>query len=163
VITAHRQTGKQSKRMSIRNLFFFLCVANIIRSPTKYPFNRNAPSWVNPKEYLPAQLQNIFELSYFTEGGSLVVSGMNSLNETSEYPKLSSRIPDSNISDDGVDSTTNGTVSNDEESQDELSQTSTDTPPTRMAEESEEEDQPPIVKVCQQQAITGKDADAVVC
>ncbi|KAK6079971.1 ubiquitin carboxyl-terminal hydrolase [Seiridium cupressi] len=126
------------------------------RPPTKHHFNQAPPSWMNPKEFLPAQLQNIFELSYFHEGGSLLVNGMNSLNETTDYPSLSTRVPEPSVSDDGGDSGTNGTASNDDESPDELSQPSADMPPTRMAEESEEDEPVPIVKVCQRQLLSSR-------
>jgi ubiquitin carboxyl-terminal hydrolase 4/11 len=104
---------------------------------------------MDSKEFLPGELQNMFELSYITESGSLLATGNNSVNESSDYPRLSSRIPEPPASDDGGDSGTNGTISNDEESEDESSQ---QTAPTRMAEESEEEDPAPVVKVCSRQS-----------
>ncbi|KAF3021131.1 CSN-associated deubiquitinating enzyme Ubp12 [Neopestalotiopsis sp. 37M] len=107
-------------------------------------FNQTSPSWMDSKEFLPGELQNMFELSYITESGSLLATGNNSVNESSDYPRLSSRIPEPPASDDGGDSGTNGTISNDEESEDESSQ---QTAPTRMAEESEEEDPAPVVKI----------------
>ncbi|KAH6653990.1 hypothetical protein BKA67DRAFT_592328 [Truncatella angustata] len=116
--------------------------------PVGHNFNQTPPLWVDPKEYLPAKLQNIFELCYFQEGGSLLVSGFNTLNESTEYPTLSSRAPDTTGSDDGAESETNGTASNDEDSLDELSQPSADMPSTRMTEEEEsEEDEAPVVKL----------------
>lgn len=87
-------------------------------------------------------------MGYFQEGGSLLATGMNSTNETTAYPRLITRAPDFSISDDGGDSGTNGSPSNDEEdSPDELSQAGADMPATRMAEESEEDEPSPIVKV----------------
>lgn len=126
------------------NLF---CPTNVFQSPAKPSFNRTAPPWLDPKEFLPSELQNIFELGYFHEGGSLLATGMNSTNETATYPSLSSRAPEPSVSDDGGDSGTNGTGSNDEDSPDESSQADPETPPTRMAEESEEDEPTPVVKV----------------
>ncbi|KAI4601803.1 CSN-associated deubiquitinating enzyme Ubp12 [Pestalotiopsis sp. 9143b] len=119
-----------------------------VKQSTKvHQFNQSPPTWVDPKEFLPGELQNMFELSYITESGSLLATGNNSVNESSEYPKLSSRVPESAASDDG-DSETNGTASHDEESQDESSQQSPEMPPTRMADEESEEDEPtPVVKI----------------
>lgn len=120
-----------------------------VKQSTKvHQFNQSPPAWVDPKEFLPGELQNMFELSYITESGSLLATGNNSVNENTEYPKLSSRVPESAASDDGGDSETNGTASHDEESQDESSQQSPEMPPTRMADEESEEDEPtPVVKV----------------
>ncbi|KAI1878204.1 uncharacterized protein JN550_000386 [Neoarthrinium moseri] len=117
------------------------------QAPAKYRFNDAVPAWVDSKEYLPADLQNLFELSYFSESGSLLANGMNAAHETTEYPKLSSRAPEPTASDDAGDSGTNGTASNDEDSSDEVPRRSSETPPTRMNAESEEEDGPPVVKI----------------
>lgn len=116
--------------------------------PVKHVYNKTAPAWVDPNEYLPAELQNIFEVSYFSEPGVMLPSAMNSVTEDREYPKLSSRAPEPVVSDDALDNSTNGTTSNEEASSDELSRRSVDIPATRMQDESDEEDGSPVVKVC---------------
>lgn len=88
----------------------------------------------------------MFELSYWTEGGQLLANGMQAVTEDKDYPKLSSRVVDPN-SEDAPDNATNGTASNEDSSSDELSRPSLSNHQTRMAEESEEEDDSPVVKV----------------
>lgn len=108
---------------------------------------KSAPAWVDPEEYLPSELQNLFSLSYFTESSSFLASGMHSVSEDKEYPKLSSRAPDTTASDDTLDNATNGTASNEDSSSDELSRQSGESPLTRMNDESDDEDESPVVKV----------------
>jgi ubiquitin carboxyl-terminal hydrolase 4/11 len=122
---------------------FYLLIC--FHSSAKYSFNKTAPSWVDPKEHLPAELQNVFELSYFQEHGSLLANGMHGLSEDKEYPKLSSRAPDTSNSDDVDDNATNDTASVEDESSDEVSRN--DLAPIRMADETEDEDSPSPVKV----------------
>jgi ubiquitin carboxyl-terminal hydrolase 4/11/15 len=88
--------------------------------------------------YLPAELQNLFELSYVSEPGSLLTTGANSVSDDKEFPKLSSRVPEP-ASDDALDNATNGTASNEETSSDELSRGDTESPVTRMSVESDDE------------------------
>lgn len=97
---------------------------------------------MNPKNFLPPKLQNLFELSYWSEGNTWLPSGQQNLGEDKELPKLSSRIPPETVSsEDQFDNTTNGTASNEESSSDDAaSRLSIDMPQTRMAEESEDED-----------------------
>ena len=108
---------------------------------------KSAPTWIDPEEYLPSELQNLFSLSYFTESNSFLASGMHSVSEDKEYPKLSSRAPDTAASDDTLDNATNGTASNEDSSSDEVSRQSADAPLTRMNDESDDEDVSPVVKV----------------
>jgi ubiquitin carboxyl-terminal hydrolase 4/11 len=46
---------------------------------------------VDPNVYLPPGFQNLFELSYFTSAKELVPVGWGSVDEDKDYPKLSSR------------------------------------------------------------------------
>ena len=117
-----------------------------IRGPVQ-THQKSAPAWVDPEEYLPPELQNLFSLSYFTEPNSFLASGMHSVSEDKEYPKLSSRVPDTAASDDALDNATNGTASNEDSSSDEVSRQSGDSPLTRMNDESDDEDVSPVVKV----------------
>lgn len=80
-------------------------------------------------------------MSYFSDGNWLP-TGTNSINDNQEYPKLSSRIPVeiSHSDEDQPDDGTNGTGSNSDCSSDEGVRPSIEMPPTRMAEESDEDD-----------------------
>lgn len=118
----------------------------IIRGPAQSR-QKSAPAWVDPEEYLPSDLQNLFSLSYFTESNSFLAGGMHSVSEDKEYPKLSSRAPDTTASDDTLDNATNGTASNEDSSSDEVSRQSAESPLTRMNDESDDEDVSPVVKV----------------
>ncbi|KAH9898898.1 ubiquitin carboxyl-terminal hydrolase-like protein [Xylariomycetidae sp. FL2044] len=105
----------------------------------KHEYNHKRPAWLSPDSFLPPQLQNLFEMSYFAESGSPLPTG-NSLDEGKEYPRLSTRAPETPSSEDQFDNVTNSTASNEASSSDEASRRSTDLPPTRMNEESDEDD-----------------------
>ncbi|RYP90467.1 hypothetical protein DL770_003440 [Monosporascus sp. CRB-9-2] len=123
--------------------------------PARHQFNRVKPAWVNPKHFLPAKLQNLFELCYFSEGGAWLPSGQNSLNEDKDLPKLSSRVPlETASSEDQFDNVTNGTASNEESSSDETSRPSIEMPQTRMTEESDDEDNNFAVKLSENFGLT---------
>lgn len=126
------------------------CDAQKIQSRSaKYFFNRVAPVWVNPKEHLLPELQNMFDLGFFAEAGSLLANGMNGFDESKEYPKLSSRVPEpTSPLDDPIDNATNGTASNDDSSSEGASRRSADlsNANTRMTEDSEDDDVPAVVK-----------------
>ncbi|KAI0439249.1 hypothetical protein F4803DRAFT_52004 [Xylaria telfairii] len=108
---------------------------------------RRRPAWINPKAFLPAQFQNLFEMGICTENSSPIPTGSNSVSDDRDYPKLSSRIPaESPSSEDQFDDATNGTASNDDSSSDEAPRRSTDISLTRMNEESDDEDNEPPVK-----------------
>jgi ubiquitin carboxyl-terminal hydrolase 4/11 len=103
---------------------------------------------VDPNVYLPPGFQNLFELSYFTSAKELVPVGWGSVDEDKDYPKLSSRDPQALHS-----------MQEDEQAQDDYempngrtqSEASSDVEeddapqligPTRMNEESSDEDEP---------------------
>ncbi|KAI3336403.1 UCH-domain-containing protein [Xylariaceae sp. AK1471] len=116
------------------------------RSPQPQ-FNRKRPAWIGPKTFLPPQFQNLFEMGICTETSSPIPTGSHSVSDDRDYPKLSSRVPaESFSSEDQFDNATNGTASNDESSSDEASRRSTEMPPTRMNEESDDEGNGPAVK-----------------
>ncbi|KAI0448939.1 hypothetical protein F5B21DRAFT_520893 [Xylaria acuta] len=109
--------------------------------------NDKRPAWINPKIFLPAKFQNLFEMGICIETSSPIPTGSNSVSDDRDYPKLSSRIPaESPSSEDQFDNTTNGTASNDDSSSDEAPRRSTEMPLTRMTEESDDEDNEPPVK-----------------
>ncbi|KAK5654111.1 hypothetical protein OQA88_7542 [Cercophora sp. LCS_1] len=109
-------------------------------------FNKKRPKWVDPREFLDAQFQNLFELGYFSEPGSVLPTGWQSVQEDNPLPRLNSRQPKPVASD--VEMRSPGPWDNSEESGSESSpggqQTSIQ---TRMVDESSEEDSdPPKVK-----------------
>ncbi|KAI0128921.1 hypothetical protein BJ170DRAFT_682707 [Xylariales sp. AK1849] len=131
------------------------------QSSGNYVYHKTAPSWVDPEEHLPAQFQNMFELCYFSEQGSLLASGMHALAEDKEYPRLSSRAPESSGSDDANDSIANGSASNEETSSDEVSHRGTEEIVTRMMDESEEEDSATVVKIAHRPKAVKHDTKAM--
>lgn len=111
---------------------------------SKLQINKRRPAWINPKAFLPPQLQNLFEMGIFTETASPIPTGNNSVSDDRDYPKLSSRLPaESPFSEDQCD---NGTASNDDTSSDEAPRRSTEIALTRMNEESDDEENGPPIK-----------------
>jgi len=109
--------------------------------PARYPkllrrFNDRRPKWVDPKEFLDPQFQNLFGLSYFSEAGSAIPTGWTGGRDDSKvYPRLDSRLPPP---EENSPSPADGSSDN-ESGQDDI-------PPaglmsvTRMADESDEEE-----------------------
>ncbi|XXH05045.1 3',5'-cyclic-nucleotide phosphodiesterase [Hypoxylon texense] len=109
--------------------------------PATYLFSQKKPTWVDPDQYLPAEIQNIFDLCFYSESGAWLPTGANSINDDKEYPRLSERLPpESPSSEDILDNVTNGTASNEDSSSDDAHRRSIDQSITRMNQESEEED-----------------------
>ncbi|KAJ2999068.1 hypothetical protein NUW58_g112 [Xylaria curta] len=96
------------------------------RSTKPHIANRR-PAWINPENFLPAQCQNLFEMGICTETSSPIPTGTESLS-----------------SEDQFDNATNGTASNDDSSSDEAPRQSTEMPLTRMNDESDDENGPPV-------------------
>ena len=98
---------------------------------------------MNPSDHLPSLLQNLFELSYFTDltENSIIPASYNLVDDKQDYPRLSTRVPEeaSPTEQDTPDTWTNGPASDDESTSEETSQGPVQ---TRMAEESSEEDEP---------------------
>ncbi|CAJ2509958.1 Uu.00g058580.m01.CDS01 [Anthostomella pinea] len=114
----------------------------------RHQFNHKRPVWVDTNRFLPAELQNLFAMGYFSENGTHLPTGFNTVSDDKEYPSLSSRAqPESPSSEDQDDNATNGTASNDDSSSDEVSRPSTNTPPTRMNDESDDDSPYQITKV----------------
>ncbi|KAK8048654.1 ubiquitin specific peptidase 11 [Apiospora phragmitis] len=114
-------------------------------TPASYRFNTTPPPWVDVEKYLQPELQNMFDLGYWTENGQLLANGMHGVTEDKDYPKLSSRVVDPTL-EDTPDNATNGTASNEDSSSDELSRPNLSNQQTRMGDESEGEG-PAVVKV----------------
>ncbi|PKS12947.1 hypothetical protein jhhlp_000288, partial [Lomentospora prolificans] len=108
-------------------------------------FNSQRPRWVEPEQFLDPRLQNLFEMSYFSDGRNsdgVMATGWNAVEDNKTYPKLSTRLPEPDTPvDDDTQSTgewTNGNAS-DNESGSEESSVNAPTQ-TRMAEESSEDE-----------------------
>lgn len=106
-------------------------------------FNKVRPSFMDPEGFLDPRLQNLFDLSYFTDGSDgAVPTGWSQVDNNRLLPKLSDRMPqieeENEPSPESWGSTASGNEesSNDEEQKAEISQ-------TRMLEESSEEDESP--------------------
>nr|XP_036577490.1 ubiquitin carboxyl-terminal hydrolase [Colletotrichum truncatum]KAF6784488.1 ubiquitin carboxyl-terminal hydrolase [Colletotrichum truncatum] len=104
-------------------------------------FNTSRPKWVNAKAYLPPQLQNLFELSYFPENGdSPLPTGWNSVDDNKNFRTLASRAPETvTEQDSNSPDSTNSADSEHESASEEQSPQSVEEQ-TRMAEESEEDE-----------------------
>jgi len=132
--------------LSLSSLLTFHC-----RNNRKRKFRSQRPKWVNPNVYLPPGFQNLFELSYFTSAKELVPVGWGSVDEDKDYPKLSSRDPqalhsmqeDDQPQDDYAmpNGRTQSEASSDVEEYDAPQLVG----PTRMNEESSDEDEPPAL------------------
>lgn len=114
-------------------------------------FNKRRPRWVDPQEFLPGSLQNLFELSYFSDynsfntAPSLIPSGWRSIEDDSALPRLSSRAPVADMSDqeDAPTPSTlaNGTGTDNDSSGDEsVRQPPVVQAPTRMVDEGESDE-----------------------
>lgn len=108
-------------------------------------FNSKRPDFTNPDSFLNPQLQNLFELSYFTDNSTgSVPTGWSTVDNNRSLPKLSDRIPEP--SDDEKDTTSPNSDSStmsggDDDSNDD---NKSDVAQTRMADESSEEETRPV-------------------
>ncbi|KAL2164269.1 hypothetical protein VTH06DRAFT_3485 [Thermothelomyces fergusii] len=101
-------------------------------------FNKRRPKWVNPVEFLDPELQNLFDMSYFSESGATVPTGWGSTTDDGVLPRLSSRLPRVAASD--VEMQSPATLDGSDESGSEESGRVPAAVITRMAEESSDED-----------------------
>ncbi|KAL7627005.1 hypothetical protein AAE478_003781 [Parahypoxylon ruwenzoriense] len=108
--------------------------------PVRHRFCHKRPAWIDPRELLLPELQNMFDLTYYSEPGAWLATGMNGINDDKDYPRLSVRAPpESPSSEDLPDNATNGTASNEDSSSDEAPRRSIEQPVTITIEESDEE------------------------
>ncbi|SPO02727.1 uncharacterized protein DNG_05402 [Cephalotrichum gorgonifer] len=108
-------------------------------------FNTRRPDWVDPDTFLDPRLQNLFEMSYFTDGRNsdgVMATGWSTVDETRQFPSLSSRLPEPDMSVDqdnpSTESWPNGNGSDNESGSDKAS--SNVPSQTRMMEESSGEE-----------------------
>ncbi|OIW34047.1 UCH-domain-containing protein [Coniochaeta ligniaria NRRL 30616] len=110
---------------------------------SKYPlqlrkFNTRRPKFVDPKEFLDPQLQNLFELCYFTENDYNIPSGWQTIQENTPLPKLSSRLPKPAASDVEMNSPTATWDGSEDSGSDEIPDSQPSTT-TRMVDESSDD------------------------
>ncbi|KAL2130537.1 hypothetical protein VTI74DRAFT_6258 [Chaetomium olivicolor] len=101
-------------------------------------FRQQRPQWVNPSEFLEPELQNLFDLSYWSEPDTLVPTGWNSTSDDGKLPLLSSRLPKMAASD--VEMRSPGPADGSDESSDNESGRAEMSEVTRMADEFSDED-----------------------
>lgn len=112
-------------------------------------FNTRRPKFVDPREFLPAQVQNLFELCYFAEPEFNVPSGWSAIQDNAQLPRVSSRLPKP-ASDVDMNSPSSATWEGSEDSgSDEIPHRQPSTV-TRMVdyESSDNDEDLPPVRVC---------------
>ncbi|KAL3417342.1 ubiquitin carboxyl-terminal hydrolase [Phlyctema vagabunda] len=107
--------------------------SSITSSPRRV-FNGTRPKFLDPGSFLTPELQNAFDMSYYSGTKELIPLGWNSIDEDKVYPSLSSRSPASPMD----DSASNDRAST---SSDDSTLISSTTSNTRMTEESSDEDE----------------------
>lgn len=123
-------------------------------NPRKRKFQSRRPKWIDPEQFLPAEYNNLFELSYFASKKDVVPTGWGVVDEEKIYPRLSSRIPVVQEAVEVDEEQSNGFASNNlqgsdgESSEDDIGNIP-QLAPTRMNEESSDEDDlAPNTRVC---------------
>lgn len=119
---------------------------------SKYPlqlrkFPNRRPKFVDPKEFLDPQLQNLFELCYFTENENNIPSGWQTVQDSTQLPKLSSRLPRPVVSDVEMNSPTATWDGSEDSGSDEIPDSQPSTT-TRMVDESSDDSDLPSANVC---------------
>ncbi|ROT35882.1 UCH-domain-containing protein, partial [Sodiomyces alkalinus F11] len=115
-------------------------------------YNAQRPKWVSRKHHLPAQLQNLFELSFLQDrSGDPLPSGWHCFDDKREFPRLSTRAPADSPSEQDANSPgawTNGADSDNESNSDQQSpataSAATVSAQTRMNDESSDDGDVPI-------------------
>ncbi|KAL8419539.1 hypothetical protein RB594_002665 [Gaeumannomyces avenae] len=103
-------------------------------------FNTTRPKWIDTSEYLDPQLQNLFNLSYFSESESGVPTGWQSISDNI-LPSLASRLPQVDLDMRSPGATGPEHDSSSEESSQQAIVDPVETAElTRMAEESSDEE-----------------------
>lgn len=115
-------------------------------------FNTQRPKFIQPGEFLDPELQGLFELSYFaSQTDGPVPTGWANVDHNRTLPRLADRIPEppSKEEDEPSPESWNSTASGNEDSsnEDESPQPDAESAPTRMMDESSEEDAPHGVRV----------------
>lgn len=107
-------------------------------------FNSPRPDWIKPDVYLDGQLQNLFDMSYFSED-TLVPTGWNAVGSSSErlFPRLDARKPrpsSPSQSDEDMPSPSGSGTASEESGTEESGDVPETGAQTRMADEPSEEE-----------------------
>lgn len=113
-------------------------------------FNTKRPDWLDPSVFLDGQLQSLFDMSFFSER-AVIPTGWNTVGSSPEklFPRLDSRKPrppTPTPSDEEMPSPSGSGTASDESSSEETPDiaNSVDEGPTRMNDESSDEDLPEV-------------------
>jgi ubiquitin carboxyl-terminal hydrolase 4/11 len=125
-------------------------------NPRKRKFRSRRPKWIDPNQFLPAEFNGLFELSYFGGNKELVPSGWNMVDEDKKFPLLSTRAPilreaveAVEVDDEQAHSFVSTSLQSDSESSEEDVEDIPQLAPTRMNEESSDDDDVgPNTRVC---------------
>ncbi|WDK15666.1 ubiquitin carboxyl-terminal hydrolase [Colletotrichum graminicola] len=117
------------------------------RQTTLKQFNTRRPKWTNPKEFLQPQLQSLFDLGYFAEtNDSGLPTGWHSVDDNKSFRPLLSRAPEAEQDSNSPDSTNAADSEHDSVSEEQSPRSIEEQ--TRMADESEEDEEPVrVIKV----------------
>ncbi|TDZ37179.1 putative ubiquitin carboxyl-terminal hydrolase 12 [Colletotrichum spinosum] len=109
------------------------------RQPLK-EFSTIRPKWVKPEVHLPARLQNLFELSYFSEKcDNGIPTGWNSVDDNKSFRTLASRAPENATEQDSNSQDSTNSADSEHESVGEEPLSASVEEQTRMADESDGE------------------------
>ena len=107
-------------------------------------FNTKRPSWVNPEKFLDPRLQNLFEMSYFSDSRNsdgAVATGWGAVDDNKQLNTIASRLPESEAPADQDSPEDNEAWNNAHGSNESGSDEDSNAPTqTRMADESSEEE-----------------------
>jgi ubiquitin carboxyl-terminal hydrolase 4/11 len=134
----------EKEKTSYDNPINLQCTNNLLdfRFPLK-KFNNRRPNFLAPGSFLEPELQNLFNLGYFSTSNELIPTGWNPVDEDKTYPTLSSRIPEPREMRHGsLDSYEDGRTGSDSDEGDDFRRRSNGfSEQTRMNDESSEEDE----------------------
>jgi ubiquitin carboxyl-terminal hydrolase 4/11/15 len=106
-------------------------------------FNTKRPKFIQRDGFLDPELQNLFELSYFTDNSDgTVPTGWSNVDHHRALPKVTDRIPEpaTEEEDEPSPESSNSTASTNEEDSTNDESSKTEENQTRMIDESSEED-----------------------
>lgn len=109
-------------------------------------FNSKRPRWIDAREFLVPELQNLFELSYF-RGNTTLPCGWSEVTDDAQFPRLSTRLPKVPSDMDMTSPTDSWEGSEDSADADAASLRSQPTAATRMVSESSSSDDEDIPAV----------------
>jgi ubiquitin carboxyl-terminal hydrolase 4/11/15 len=108
-------------------------------------FNSTRPKWIDPRQFLHPNLQNMFDVSYFSEGNVSIPNGWSVVQDDNRLPRLITRQPKEDVPDMEPESPATWPAS--EESGSEGTAAIEPSATTRMVDESSEDSDFPKPKV----------------